>query len=152
MKYFKICQEKRGSYGILLKDLNSIGGYKESQKGDMSKLDNSMVLLIDPGSADFYADILDRQLFMIKNAVKEVFDLFLPELEYKHCCLIDSASEKYEQYHIPVLEVLDTQTASTENKHIFRLIDTKETAVMASLEVVEALLRRNPVGVRFSIV
>ena len=46
---------------------------------------------------------------MIKDTVKDAFDLFLPGLEYKYCIMLDSPQERYEQYFIPVLEVLDMQ-------------------------------------------
>lgn len=150
MKYFKLGQDNRIPYGVLLTGVNRIGGYYESKGGNLSSLDKVIVSFVNSSPINFYPDILDRQIFMIKGAVKEVFDLFLPELEYKHCVMLDNPEKRYEQYFIPVLDVLDMQEGLMREKHIFRIAGTKEIEVAASLEVVEAMLRRKSIGVRIS--
>lgn len=87
---------------------------------------------------------------MIKDGVKEAFDLFLPEVEYKHCCLLDSLTNRYDIYYIPVLEVMEIQEGKKRENHIFRVAGTKEIEVVASLEVVEAVLRRKASGIRIT--
>jgi len=148
--FFKLGQDNRVPYGVLLTDLSNIGGYYESKKGDLTQLDDAFVSLVRPSPVNFYPDILDRQLFMIKGAVKEVFDMFMPDLEYKHCCLIDNVNEKYEEYFIPVLDVLDWDMATEGKRHVFRLACASEVHVVASVEVVEAVLRRKAVGVEIA--
>lgn len=150
MKYFKLGQDRRIPYSVLLTDLNKIGGYYESKGGNLSSLDRAFASFVNSSLINFYPDILDRQIYMIKDTVKEVFDLFLPELEYKHCCLLDNPNDRYDIYYIPVLEVMDMRQGAAEGKYIFRISDTKEIEVAASLEVVEAVLRRKPTGIKIN--
>jgi len=150
MKYYRLCQDRRIPYSVLLTNLNNIGGYYESKGGNLSLLDKTIVSFVNSSPINFYPDILDRQIFMIKDAVKEVFDLFMPELEYKHCCLLDNPNNRHELYFIPVLDLVDMSKNSTKGTHIFRLKDTREIEVIISLEVVEAILRRKSAGIRIS--
>ena len=100
MRYFRLEQDKRIPYGVTLNKLADIGGYYESKGGDLSGLDRVIVSYVNSSPINFYPDILDRQIFMIKGAVKEVFDVFLPELEYKHCVFLDNPYDRYEEYFI----------------------------------------------------
>jgi len=150
MTYYKLGQDQRIPYSVLLTELSKIGGYFDSESGDLSTLDKVIVSVVSSSPINFYPDILDRQIFMIKGAVKEVFDMFLPELAYKHCVLLDKPEKRSEQYFIPVLDMFDMQGGLQRGKHIFRIADSKEKEVAASLEAVEAILRRAPEGVRIS--
>ena len=150
MKYFKLGQDRRIPYGALLPEPNGIAGYYEAKKGNLSALDDVISSFVNSSPVNYYPDILDRQLFMVKGVIKEVFDLFLPNMEYKRCLTMDDPLKRYEQYFIPGLEILDLHTGSAHKKHIFRLADTDGLEVAASLEAVEAMLRRKPTGVRIS--
>ena len=155
MRYFKLGQDQRIPYAVLLTGINTIGGYFESKGGDLSKLDDVIVSFVHSSPVNFYPDILDRQLFMIKGAVKEVFDLFSPELEYKRCFMIDPYYNTCERYYIPILGVVDCLSVRYDNRkdrHIFRIANAKETTVVAALDVIEALLRRNAEGIRIGLV
>jgi len=148
VKYFKIGQDRRIPYGVMLTHLDRISGYSDSKKGSFSSLDYVIVSTIDSSPINFYPDILDRQIIMIKGAVKDVFDLFLPVLEYKHCCLVDRDNDRCDVYYIPTLEVLDVQEGVAQCRHIFYSFEKKEIEIIASLVVIEAILRRKPIGVR----
>lgn len=148
IKYFKLSQDKRLSNAVLLSVPDKIRGYFEAKAGNTQNLDDALLSPIKESKHNFYPDILDMQIFMIKDAVKEVFDLFLPGHEYKHCCFIEGTSDKYTLYYIPTLEIMSVEKAREQSAHIFRIADTKEAEIAVSLEAVEAVLRRNPVGVR----
>jgi len=150
MKYFKLGQDQRIPYSVLLTGLNKINGYFDAKDGNLSALDNAITSFVNSSPVNFYPDILDRQIFMIKDSVKEVFDLFLHELEYKHCVLLDNPEKRYTQYFIPVLYDLNIEDGVKQGRYIFRIANTKEIEVAASLEVVEAVLRRKPAGIRIS--
>ena len=150
MKYYKLGQDQRIPYGVLLTNINAIDGYYESKNGNLSALERVIASYVNSSPVNFYPDILDRQIFMIKGAVKEVFDLFLSDIQYKHCILIDRPEKRHEQYYIPILDVCSVNEGSGQGKHIFRISDTKEIEVAASLEAIEAILRRKPTGVRIT--
>ena len=152
MRYFKLSQDRRIPYGVLLSDVDKIDGYYESKSGDLFNLPDVVPSSIAPSPLNFYPDILDRQFFMVKGAVKEVFDMFLPKAEYKHCCLLDNSNSEYFVYYIPVLDVMKLSEGLEHGGHIFRIAGTKEIEVAASLAAAEAVLRRKPVGVRVSCV
>ena len=148
MKYFKLEQDKRIPYGVLLTGLEAIHGYYEYRKGNDTILEHSFTSFVNSSVVNFYPDILDRQIFIVKCVVKDVIDIFLPEVEYKFCCLIDEPNNIYEQYLIPMLYTVDIKTGIASGHHIFRNKETEGIEVIASLEFVEALLRRKPMGCR----
>jgi len=148
MRYFNICQDKRIPYGVLLLGLNSIGGYYEYKKGNISALEDSFVSSVNSSPVNFYPDILDRQIFMVKGAVKETIDIFIPDIRYKHCCLIDEQNSNYEQYYIPMFDIAEMHTGIQSRLYMFCREDSGDIEVLASLEFVEALFRRTPTGCR----
>ncbi len=167
MKYFRLQQDNRIPNAVLLTDLNNIGGYREASAGNLDALDDVVVSFVNSSKLNFYPDVLNRQLFMVKDAVKEVFDLFLPELEYKRAFLLDAPYNKYERYYIPVLEALpclsDKSTIDrgriidivlkqevTKDKFIFSVSNNKEIATIVCLDAVEAILRRKAAGIRIT--
>jgi hypothetical protein len=148
MKYFCLGQDTRMPNGVLLTNVNAINGYYEYKKGNVSLLDDSFVSMVHSSPVNFYPDILDRQIFMVKGAVKEVLDMFTPDMQYKHCCLLDEPNQKYEQYFIPLFDTVDAHTGAEMGLYIFRNKNENNIEVLASLEFVEVLLRRKPTGVR----
>jgi len=148
MKYFNICQDVRIPYSVLMTNLNAIAGYYEYKRGNASALDDSFVSFVTSSPVNFYPDILDRQIFMVKDVVKDVIEMFMPDMVYKSCCLIDERNNKYEQYHIPMLDTVGMQHGMEWGYYIFRNKDLNNVEVFASLEIVEALLRRKPKGCR----
>jgi len=151
MRYFELSQDLDVPFRAGIVNTIKIGGYDEAKQGDFYKLDNAIVSLVDSEALDSTPDILDRQLFMIKGAVKEVFDMFLPRIQYKHCIMTERVKKRYERYYIPLLEVFgedDSIETVAEGRHIFRIVNEQKNMVVASLEVIEALLRRNPIGVK----
>lgn len=167
MMYFRLMQEDRIPYGVLLTQLDQIGGYRAAVTGSLRELDRVIVSTVNPSKLNFYPDVLDRQLFLIKGDVKKVFDLFLREVEYKFCCLLDDETAQHEYYYIPLLDLVPCLSEkSTSNptgskvskvvleeqlikgKHIFRVSNTKDTVVVVSLAAAEALLRKKPIGIR----
>jgi len=98
VKYFKLSQDRRIPYSVLIGDTSRIDGYYESKAGDLSGLPNVIVSYVNPSAANFFPDISDRQIYMVKGAVKEVFDLFLSDLAYKHCCMLEMGTDQYDIY------------------------------------------------------
>jgi len=155
MIYFKISQDLDASGSIRLTGENNIGGYHEARSGDLTRLDNAIVSLVDYNSLKNCPDILDRQLYMVRGAVKQVFDIFMPSIEYKHCVFTERDGESHEQYYIPMLEVLNVNEAlqaMEQHRPFFRVVVSRERVVVVSLEVVEAMLRRNPVGIKIDVI
>ena len=148
MRYFKLGQDTRMPNGVLLTDINSIHGYFEYRKCNAFALESFFVSIVHSSPVNYYPDILDRQIFMVKGAVKDVMNVLVPDMEYKHCCLVDDANDVFERYHVPMLPTMDVQEGVADALPIFRVADESKLDVLASLEFVEALLRRKPKGCR----
>jgi len=60
----------------------------------------SMVRLYGLGASVTLFRSVMRQIYpyMVKGAVKEVFDLFLSDLAYKHCCMLEMGTDQYDIY------------------------------------------------------
>lgn len=156
MRYFRISQDRDVPGSVRLSGVNNIGGYHEARGGDLSKLDRAIASLVDYNALNSCPDILDHDLFMVKGAVKQVFDMFLPRVQYKHCVMAERDGKRHEQYYIPLFDVLDeseAQEAMTQNRPIFCFFKgSREIWVVASVEVIEAVLRRNPAGIKISVI
>ena len=156
MRYFRISQNQDIPGSVSLREVNNIGGYHEARGGDLSKLDSAIVSLVDYIALDSCPDIHDRDIFMVKGAVKQTFDMFLPQIQYKHLVITERDGKRYEQYYIPLLDVLDKseiQEAMIQDRPIFCFLKgSKEVWVVVSLEVIEAVLRRNPMGIRIDVI
>jgi len=151
MTYFNLCQDTRIPNGVLLTDINKIHGYFEYKNCNASELDGFFVSMVNPSPVNFYPDILDRQIFMVKDSIKDVIDLFIPDMDYKHCCLIDDPNNSFVQYYIPMLDITDEEVGIESNLPIFRVADNNKLVIVASLDFVEAVLRRQPVGCRINL-
>ena len=81
MGYFKLGQDRRRPYAVLMTGLGKIGGYHAAKAGDLDALQSPVAAFVDPSQFNFYPDILDRQIYMVKGAVKDVFDLFMPDFQ-----------------------------------------------------------------------
>lgn len=89
---------------------------------------------------------------MVKDVVRDVIEMFMPDMVYKSCCLIDERNNKYEQYHIPMLDTVDMLGGMEWGYYIFRNRDSDNIEILASLELVEALLRRKFIGCKIKII
>ena len=106
----------------------------------------------------------------MQRALREVFDIYQPDLMYRYFCLLDYTNGAVNFYHAPNLELvdcldkkrseynLDTSVIERlvihidklQNRHILRVSGVKATAVVVSLMVAESILRRKIQGVRLT--
>ena len=104
---------------------------------------------------------------MFRESIKEVFDLYMPELEYKCFSLLDSENGKvHVYYHAPALEIVSAMSDKSERPYnstsklyldkrvveeldgldIFRLNEPAKL-IFVSLPVAESLMRRKIPGI-----
>jgi len=147
MMYFKLGQDRQRPHSVMINTKYPIRGFREARDGDLSALDNVLAPFVHTSPINYYPDILDFEFYMIKGAIKDVFELFYPNMELKHCVLIDKPEKKYTQYFIPHLDLFDFELGIKFGSHIFRLKNARQIEVAVSLDVVEAILRRKPNGI-----
>ena len=156
MEYFILSQDQRMLHTVTIKDMSTIRGYHDSMGYDSSQLPPMSVAFINSRRDTVYTDLLDRQMFLISDNLRELFHLVDPEITYKHCCLLDRENDVHTFYHIPSLHVAsDVAITRTEMvvfgknaklKHIFT--DEKRSKLIVSLLVAESIMRRALVGIK----
>ena len=133
----------------------------------MSLLGELTVLKAYTFRGSFFAELLDRQVFMYKEQMKEVFGMYLPDLEYKRICILDYDDKDIHAYYsAPALQIVPaalqngTMPLSSASKpcldrkvledldmpDIFRLAAPNKH-IIVSLPVAESLLRRGIPGI-----
>ena len=169
MEYFKLEQDKRVPYGVLMQGLSKMENIQDTLKGNIIPLKRMNVVFVPPSRFNWYPDVLDRQLFLVQENVKEAFDLYQPDLQYRYFCLLDNQNQVHKFYYAPALEMVDClseesgcnldksvirnvvlRKESIDGKDLFRIAGVKELVVIVSLPMAESLLRRRPKGIRIS--
>ena len=167
VRYFRLRQDERNESGLIMVGSSEKRGVREAGLGNMSLLEDLTVIKAYTFKGRLFKELLHRQVFMFKSGIKEVFDLYLPELEYRSFCIIDLDDEKIlEYYHAPILKVAATLSPKSERPSlasgklyldkklvqeldgldIFRMAEP-EKCIIVSLPVAESLLRRKLPGI-----
>ena len=167
MEYFRLRQDERQPYGIIFKGFHDIPNAMEAVKGNANLLDDMTVVFVTSSKYNWYPAVLSRQLFMYKESVKQTVDIYCPNLEYRHFCILDKKNRIYEYYYIPILEAFNCMSESSEynldksiikkivlkrevlpEASVFRLGEVKDQVVIVTLAVAESLIRRNIDGIQ----
>ena len=162
MDYFWIRQDKRHIYGPMITNLRDIVWKREEITAGNGKSipDISLGFIQDQKEIDF-VDILDSQVFLISEGMKEVFELYEPALKVKTVCMLDNLHGRYANYYIPLLAKINclsrhsllTPDRSQVKKlvlnakaqypySVFQVAGVGSDVVVARLDVMESLLRR----------
>ena len=167
MRYFCLQQDLRRESGLATYGVDD--KMREAIRGNLSVLDNLTVVKARTNKGRYFSELLSDQVFMYKNSVKEVFDLYEPSLEYKDFCIIDLENDNYVQYYsAPILKRVSALSPKSERSFnstdklyldkraveeldgpdIFRLDDlddlhiSRDKCIVVSLAVAESLMRR----------
>lgn len=163
MDYFRISQDKRYLHTPVITNLNEIILRRaDTSIGNASKIPDINVGFAKPEDHIDFIDILDSQMFMVLDRVKDVFKIYEPGMTFKAVCILNNKTGAYGNYHIPVLPEIDCLSPESEvspdKSHINRLVLKQEVpedhtvfkvkglltdVVVIRLDVAESLLRRN---------
>lgn len=168
MKYFRLTQDHRIPYGIMIQNFRGFPNIQEAINGNIIPLKFMSVGFVKPSQYNWYPEVLDSQrVFMVQEDVKKVFSLYLPDAEYRHFCILDKANMVYKYYYVPQLDLIDCLSNESKSnldksvfdkivlkkeeivsRDIFRVSNINTTMVIVSLAVAESLLRRDVFGIR----
>lgn len=165
MRYFRLQQDHRIQNAAVML-LDNIRNYQQAARGNILALPGMSVAFVQSSSENVYPDVLDSQLFMIKEKLKDVFDLFELNLQYRDICLLDNPFDVSEFYFIPHFEekncislkewvqnrVILLNPEAVEGKSICKVADVGETMVIVTLDVAESIYRRRLNGVSLTAV
>lgn len=165
MEYFWLRQDERES-AILLPGLINLIPYQDIKSGNVDKLEDLTPIILPTSRYHNYADILTRQMVVIQKPLKEIFDLFEPDLLYKVFCTMDLPNRQHVYYYAPHLPGVDCYSDSNKSKpdrnrmvlrketlpdsDIFRVNDPDRHIVIVALAVAECILRRKLKGIRLT--
>jgi hypothetical protein len=170
MRYFRLWQDERIESGFIMGSVPDAQGMRQAIHGDISQLEEFTVQEASTFRGRLFTEILSRHVFMFKDSVREVFDIYLPGLAYKKFCIIDKDHKDIHAYYsAPGLEIiqaampkntgsylsadnicLDKQSLEDRDMpDIFRLAEPKKH-IIVSLPVAESLLRRAIPGIRLT--
>lgn len=130
------------------------------------RIANRQLFMIHESENTFFTSIIDTPFPLITEEVKNVFDLYEPNIIYKQIVLLDSKYEKAEVYYLPILEEVECLNEKseynldksiikkgiidyekTEGKAIFRLKGFDHYYMVGRLDLVESILKRNVKGI-----
>lgn len=107
-----------------------------------------------------FADILDTQLFLIRDRVKAVFEMYEPAMIFKTVCILANLTREYASYYIPICPQIDCLSEKSmitldksqvkrlvldykevESQSIFQVAGLQTDVTIIRLDVMESLLR-----------
>lgn len=166
MEYFRLQQDRRVPYAVFMQGLNGIPNAREAMNGNLTPLAFMNPIRVNSSKFNWYPDVLDQQIFMVKERIQKVFELFLPEMDSRNFCLLDSLNGRYEYYAAPCLDMVDCLSDKSKcnldksvvskivlnlqkvgQRHIFRIANVNTSIVIISLEAAECILRTRPEGI-----
>lgn len=113
-----------------------------------------------------YIDIISDPTFMVSKNVKKILSKFEPNMEFKELVVLDKKNIKVKQYYIPVLDRFDCLSSDSIlnldksvvkkmkldlskvlDKCLFTVSGVNSQYVIARLDFVESILRREAIGI-----
>lgn len=167
VKYFWIKQDRRENTGVYIPSLNEIFSIQDLAIQNYSKVKRSIVIKVKPSKYNYYPDVLDQQLFLVKKWIRDLFLVYEPELIFHTFYLMDSAHRVLEPYYLPEISKIDCYhpesvanldrssisklhiySKGIQDKDLFQVANIRANIPVISVSLAESILRRNPKGVQ----
>lgn len=170
MRYFELAADSELSNPVFIKGIDKEIYKNGISKEDFNSLKHLHVAYFDNSEQTEICDILEDPAFMVSDALRGVFLLYEPEMEFKGVQLFandleDETSPLYWLPYIPPVSCLGAESRKYTNgmlesivmdreapiggRHIFRVADILEYKVIISLPVAESMIRRQMTGIMF---
>lgn len=170
MRYFELTADPELSNPVRIQEIDTQIYKNGISKEAFNAVKQLQVAYFDNSEQTEICDILEEPAFMVSDALRRVFLLYEPEMEFKGVQLFanDMEDETAPLYWLPyivsvsclgkesrkysngMLEslVMDRE-APIGGRHIFRVADILEHKVIISLPVAESMIRRQMTGAAF---
>lgn len=167
MRFFMIEQDQTLPDCIQFRDFDICGVRRIFFHEDAEQLNDSTTLYLAEKSGETAPDFIMSPVYMVSDTVKRVFDMYEDDMIFKPITIIQKETGKmYPYYHLLLkrMDMFSEQTEYYDNGSIKRLVlDSKkigEHKVFAlddkrflkpciRLEVLESLLRRRVIGIKW---
>lgn len=167
MEYFRLRQDGDYVNAPVIPDVIKQIQRRYVTPEDADKIDDITVFnLANHDDIDFI-DLLNRQLFLLSNLLKDTVKLYVPGLLCKKVLLISSAKQMQMLYYLPIFQAVDCMSdksimtpdksvvkelvlkaTAIPNKAIFKVKHSYETIIIARLDVAESIMRRDFRGIK----
>lgn len=169
MDYFWVRQDKRYIFTPEITNVRDI----VLKRGDVAiendkKIADVNVALASPQRKTDFVDILDSQLFLIRDRVKEVLEMYEPAMIFKMVCILSNFTGEYGNYYMPICQKVDCLSGKSvttpdksqvkqlvlnsnkiKSQSIFQVAGVKTDVMVIRLDVLESLLRRKITAFQF---
>lgn len=167
MRFFMIEQDRTLPDCVKLRDFDILGQRHIFFKEDENQIDDSTMLYLAKDSGETAPDFIMSPVYMVSDTVKKVFDMYEDNMIFKTIMIVKKETGEILHYHHLLLERMDMFSEETEFydngsvKHlvlskekigehkVFALNDKRFLKPCISLEVLESLLRRKVIGIKW---
>ncbi|BCZ45490.1 hypothetical protein psyc5s11_15570 [Clostridium gelidum] len=166
MDYFLLKQDKRYTNTPRLIDVFNKIDVRNINLLNAHKIEEMIIFNVRCDEQTQFLDILDTQLFLISEKMKEIMGEYNGKIIFKTIPLIDSPHERQENYYLPIFEEADCLSENSEfnlnktvvkkiildrekikGKKIFKIKESSKPLIVIRLDVAESLLRREVKGI-----
>ena len=167
MKYFLLETDTKNNLVPRIKNWYSKIDRRYINKEVSYKLPDWMLLDIESNRNTIFPDVISFPFFMFSEKFKNVIELYDSKMEYKKLVLFDKENVLYQLYFLPILDEIDCMVKKIDNSKsesmidngvllrdkvsdevFFRIKNKYKFYVVVRLDVVESLIRRNPIGLK----
>jgi hypothetical protein len=165
MEYFRMKQDPAYLHAPVIPDVIKQIDRRDTMPDEAHSIDEATIFQLSGKEQHDFLDLLDRQLFMVSEPLKEIMQLYVPELNFKTVVLTKPA--QMQVYYLPIftqVDCLSDQSSMTPDKSgvkplvlrhepikrcpLFCVKHARETIIIARLDVAESILRRKFRGVK----
>lgn len=165
MRYYWVKENKNYTLAPQIKNWFSALDIRKLKPGYYKDIPKRMLFYIEENPNTIFTDILVSPFFLVSEKIKDCLQLFEPNLEFKEFILLDQRNRRAQEYFLPQLSEMSCLTANSQfnldrsrlkyieldqesikEKAIFTLGEVKSRYVIARLDVIEGMLRRNVKG------
>ncbi len=166
MDYFLLKQDKRYSQTPRILDWFNNLNVKNLNLENVEKVKDETIFYANSEKNNNYLDILDNQLYLVSEEMKELLQKYVPDSIFKMAVLIEFKNSKQSIYYLPIFEEIEALSEEAEmnlnktvvktlilneekirNKKIFKLKESSKTLIIVRLDVAESILRRDFNGI-----
>lgn len=166
MEYFLLKQDERCTDIPMIKDLfNKIDKRNISMEKEV-RIDDINVFHVRGTKKSVFADVLERQLYIVSESIKNLLEMHGSHIIFKTVFLIDRTNRKQKKYFIPIFPKFDCLHESSEfnldksvikkividrskvkGRAIFKIDEGDKTCVVVSLELAESIRKSGFLGI-----
>lgn len=166
MKYYHMYQDKRIKNCVRLRDFPTDESV-DFTKEDADKLRESTIIYTTNNKEVTYPSLLEAPIIMVEQEVQKVITMYDDTVIFKSVAIINKKENTQESYKVMLLDRIDCLHEMTEYRKdqsiqkivldskkigklkIFQIQGTKRKDIIIAMDIVESLLRRHVLGIRY---